>query len=542
MVNNKVCSKDIINGIGAGLSLLDRNFRILWVNKCESDWVGPKHKLLGRKCYETFERRKHICRGCPALKVWKTGVVHQANRIGFNKEGKKRYYHLTVSPIKDGKDQVAFALELIQDVTDKVLLEKRNVRFIRKLKELYHHLSRVNQRLQSNIQRLKGIIRHLSAFKVVLDKKYHHKIHELVKIKEELRDIFKINRALSSTIDIRKIVTLITRLSCELTNTDACCLRIMDPDTKLLYVSATYGLSEAFQRTLNDFKLGESICGKAAETRKCFIIEDVLHDPRVTDTKRFQDEGIRSAMCFPIFTDHHILGTLTLFSKKKTILNNEEIEGIKIFVSQVSVAIQESRHFEDLHVNYFNTVHALMLAEEARDPYTRGHTERVTKYALAIARELNLSEAEREILRYAAEVHDIGKIGIPDMILAKPGRLTPAERAVIELHPIKGEDMLEPLDFLKAALPAVRHHHERYDGTGYPDGLEKEKIPLLARILSCADAFDAMTSERPYRCRKLSVEEAIQEIKNNVGSQFDPHIVNTFIKTIRNQCPQKALQ
>ena len=489
-----------------------------------------------------FRKRKHVCRGCPTVKVWKTGLVHKADRIGVTKEGKRRYYQLTVSPIKDGKNKVAFALELVQDMTDKVILQKRNVRIIRKLKDLYRHLSRVNQRLQNNILRLKGIIHHLSAFKVILDKKYHHKIHELVKIKEELRDIFKINRALSSAIDIKKIVTLITRLTCELTSTDSCCLRIMDPDTKLLYVSAAYGLSETFRRSLNDVKLGESICGKAAEMRKSLIIEDVLHDARITDAKSLKDEGIRSAMCFPIFTDHHVLGTLTIFSKKKKSLTNEEIEGIKIFVSQVSVAIQESRHFEDLHVNYFNTVHALMLAEEARDPYTRGHTERVTKYALAIAREMHLSDPEREVLRYAAEVHDIGKIGIPDMILAKPGRLTPAERAVIELHPIKGEDMLEPVDFLKAALPAVRHHHERYDGTGYPDGLEKEKIPLLARILSCADAFDAMTSERPYRCRKLSVEEAIQEIKNNVGSQFDPHIVNTFIKTIRAQTPQKALQ
>ena len=208
---------------------------------------------------------------------------------------------------------------------------------------------------------------------------------------------------------------------------------------------------------------------------------------------------------------------------------------MKVFASQVAIALQEARHYEDIHKNYFDTMHALVLAEETRDPYTRGHTERVTKYAISIGRSLNLSLSELEVLRYAGEVHDIGKISIPDFILGKPGKLTPAERAMIELHPVRGAELLEPLEFLKPALPAVRHHHERYDGTGYPDGLEKEKIPLLARILACADAFDAMTSDRPYRRRKLTTEEALAEIKNNVGSQFDPRVAHSFIHLLRSQ-------
>jgi HD-GYP domain-containing protein (c-di-GMP phosphodiesterase class II) len=148
-----------------------------------------------------------------------------------------------------------------------------------------------------------------------------------------------------------------------------------------------------------------------------------------------------------------------------------------------------------------------------------------------------MSREELEVLRYAAEVHDIGKISIPDFILNKPGRLTSAERAMIELHPIKGAEILEPLDFLKEALPIVRHHHERYDGTGYPDGLDKDRIPIMARIITCADSFDAMTSERPYRRRKLTVEEAITEIRNNTGSQFDPRIASNFIKLLQHSRP-----
>jgi HD-GYP domain-containing protein (c-di-GMP phosphodiesterase class II) len=226
---------------------------------------------------------------------------------------------------------------------------------------------------------------------------------------------------------------------------------------------------------------------------------------------------------------------ISVLSKKTQRFCRQEIEVLRVFASQVAIALQEARHYEDIHKNYFDTVHALVLAEEARDPYMRGHTERVTKYAVSIGRGLHLSEQELEVLRYSAEVHDIGKISIPDFILSKPGKLTPAERAMIELHPAKGAEMLEPLEFLRPALPAVRHHHERYDGTGYPDGLQKERIPVLARILACADSFDAMTSDRPYRNRKLTVEEALAEIKNNSGSQFDPHIAHSFIHLISSQ-------
>ena len=239
----------------------------------------------------------------------------------------------------------------------------------------------------------------------------------------------------------------------------------------------------------------------------------------------------------PVILGGKTLGVISTFSRKPLRFTDEEMKLLSIFASQVAIAVEEAKHYEDTRLNYFNTIHTLVLAIEARDPYTRGHTERVTKYALKIGQALEMPKPELEILRYAGEVHDVGKISIPDFILNKPGRLTPAERAVIEIHPVKGVEMLEPLEFLKPALPVVRHHHERYDGTGYPDGLEKEKIPMMARIVACADAFDAMTSDRPYRRRKLAVEEALEEIRNNSGSQFDPHIAHIFAKTIQSNRP-----
>lgn len=187
---------------------------------------------------------------------------------------------------------------------------------------------------------------------------------------------------------------------------------------------------------------------------------------------------------------------------------------------------------ENMRLNCLNTIHALVLALEERDPYTRNHAERVTNYALQVGYALSLPSPDIELLRYSSEVHDIGKISIPDHILNKPARLSVAERIIIQIHPVTGEQMLQPLEFLKPALPIVRHHHERYDGRGYPDKIGGEMIPLFSRIIACADSFDAMTSERPYRLDRMTPQEAFIEIKNNSGSQFDPKIANLFIERI----------
>lgn len=177
---------------------------------------------------------------------------------------------------------------------------------------------------------------------------------------------------------------------------------------------------------------------------------------------------------------------------------------------------------------YINTIKSLVSTVEAGDSYTRGHSERVTKFSLDIANALDLSTEERNLLAYCGRLHDIGKIAVADSILKKPGPLTVAERAEIQLHPVKAVEMLSNLKFLEKGLPAIRHHHERYDGRGYPDGLKGEDIPILARIIACADSFDAMTSDRAYR-PKLDLADATTELKVNKKKQFDPKIAGVFI-------------
>jgi putative nucleotidyltransferase with HDIG domain len=171
------------------------------------------------------------------------------------------------------------------------------------------------------------------------------------------------------------------------------------------------------------------------------------------------------------------------------------------------------------------------MAIDAKSPYTIDHSMKVAEYTMMIADELKLSSKEKRDLRLAALLHDIGRVEVPDEILYKPGKLTEEELKKIQEHPTTGAQIMAPLRELECVIAGILHHHERFDGTGYPDRLKGEEIPLSARIIGLADAYSAMTSSRPYR-KELSKQEAIAEIKKNEGRQFDPHIAEVFLKVI----------
>ena len=174
----------------------------------------------------------------------------------------------------------------------------------------------------------------------------------------------------------------------------------------------------------------------------------------------------------------------------------------------------------------------LLQALKERDPYTYGHCRRVARNARLLARAAGLDEYQQRIIEFSSLFHDLGKIGIPDSILLKPGRLTESEEAIMRAHPVKSVEILKPLSqiqFFRSTLPGVRHHHERIDGAGYPDGIQGDNIPLTARILLIADTFDAMTTTRPYR-KGLDFDFAYKELKQFSGRQFDPQLVQVFLK------------
>lgn len=193
-----------------------------------------------------------------------------------------------------------------------------------------------------------------------------------------------------------------------------------------------------------------------------------------------------------------------------------------------------TRLYEDLRTTYMRTIKTLAQVIDARDHYTHSHSQNVAKIAVAIAEEMHLFAKDIELVQEAAELHDLGKVGIQDDILIKPSGLTPEEWELMKKHPLTGAQILEPLTFLHGVIDLIRQHHEHFDGTGYPEGLKEEEILLGARIIHLADAYEAMTSARSYRQKPLTKEEAIAEIKKNSGTQFDPQIAAAFLKICDN--------
>jgi HD-GYP domain-containing protein (c-di-GMP phosphodiesterase class II) len=204
-----------------------------------------------------------------------------------------------------------------------------------------------------------------------------------------------------------------------------------------------------------------------------------------------------------------------------------ELDILQTLANQLAVMIANMEHHEDLERFTVNMVCSLVSAIEEKDAYAKGHSRRVYQYANLIARHLGMAPEEIEALKWAALLHDIGKIGIPERVLNKPGKLTADEYELIKRHPMKGKTILEPIEHLSRSMPAVAHHHERYNGTGYPEGLKGEQIPIAARILAVADTFDAITSSRSYRTPRSPLQ-AMQVLEKAAGTQLDARLVKIF--------------
>ena len=210
--------------------------------------------------------------------------------------------------------------------------------------------------------------------------------------------------------------------------------------------------------------------------------------------------------------------------------------GVSLFFVPLLLARYIFKSYMQIREVHLNTLEALSSALDAKDKYTRGHSERVAKYAVEIARELKLPEDQIEIIEYTALLHDIGKIGVSADLLNRSGKLSTSEFDIVKLHPIIGANIVKEIHDLGSLTEYVRHHHERYDGSGYPDNLHGENIPLGARIITLADSFDAMTSGRSYR-KKLTFDEAIEEIKRCAGTHFDPRLTQVFINCWQAKVP-----
>ena len=223
---------------------------------------------------------------------------------------------------------------------------------------------------------------------------------------------------------------------------------------------------------------------------------------------------------------------LSIGSKKAGIFKRDDLSTLESFANQIGIALENARLFSDLQELLLNIIKTLSSVIDAKSPWTMGHSERVTNYAVSIGKEMGFDDKAIDDLRIAGLLHDIGKIGTYDVILDKPGRLNEDELKIVREHPGRGAEFLGPIKQFREIARWVRHHHEWYDGSGYPEGLKGEEIPLQSRVLAVADTFDSMTAERPYRPTP-GWERALDELKKYAGTQFDPVVVEMFLKVVR---------
>ncbi len=348
---------------------------------------------------------------------------------------------------------------------------------------------------------------------------------------QQAKTLMELSTLVNSTLDTREIRKRAIEAATCLVNAETGSLLLVDQETGELFFEVALGDKG---NALKEVRLakGQGIAGWVAERSESLIIHDVASDPRFfggADAKStFQT---KSMICVPVKTKDTVLGVLEAINKNEGLFDEDDREGLSALANTVAIAIENANLYKELKETFYETAHALAETIEMRDPYTGGHTQRVMHYSIGIGRSMGLSAHEMERLKLAAILHDIGKIGIHDNILLKKDRLDPEELKTMNEHAALGSRALHNVKQMKDIIPGVRGHHERYDGTGYPDKLKGTAIDSIARIIAVADTYDAMTTDRPYR-KALSAQTAIDELKKHSWIQFDGDVVEHFIRVL----------
>ena len=352
-------------------------------------------------------------------------------------------------------------------------------------------------------------------------------IKELKATKSTLyRVLSGVGKTITSVENFELLIKLVLETTVEALLAKREALYVFDRDTGFLHRQAVSG-SDIEDIPL-EVKIGEGTVGWVAKERRPLFV------PLLDDDKG-KAPGLFSPplICVPLVLRDKMGGVVLLSGKKYgDSFSEDEMKILSNLASQIAVSLENARLNKNIEQTYFETISALALAVEAKDPYSRGHSDRVSDLSSRIAERLGLNKKEVFVIKQAASLHDVGKIGIGDDILKKAGQLDPEEVKIMQDHAVVGETIVKPLKSFRALLDPIRHHHEKLDGSGYPDGLKGDEISLQARILAVADVFDALTSKRPYR-ETLSYEDCLKELDKLVeGNKIDAEVVSVLKEII----------
>lgn len=398
-----------------------------------------------------------------------------------------------------------------------------NESLIRKLEDKMLQLEELNHKLQGEI---------------VERKQAEEQIQRQLKRQNSLR---LIDVAISSSFDLHFILDIVLQQVLSQLEVDASAVLLFNSHLQTLEYAANRGFySNALHYT--QLKLGEGYAGRVMLEHKTIHISSLMETgSRLALALQLANEAFNDYYGVPLVVKGEIKGVLEIYHRSILHPDREWLEFLETLAGQTAIAIDNAQLFErlqrsnlELGLAYDATIEGWSRAMDLRDKETNGHTQRVTDLTLKLARLMDLHESELIHVRRGALLHDIGKMGVPDNILHKPGALTDVEWEIMRQHPGHAYEMLTSIDYLKPALDIPYFHHEKWDGTGYPHGLKGEQISLAARIFAVVDVWDALTSVRPYR-PAWSNEQALTYIKEQSGKHFDPEVVKAFLTLITNE-------
>ena len=350
-----------------------------------------------------------------------------------------------------------------------------------------------------------------------------------------LSNVFIFGREIVSNLDLEPLVDKFLEIASQGTDSQFACLYLFRDELEYPYLvrlyssdNKKYNFTAVSQEGYTDLIRFVRISGES-KTINSFERSEFSH----TEINKIENAVLEDTVVVPLKPRESLLGIIQVANKNgNSPFSHEDIDLLKILGSQIAFVIQNAELFSNLEKAYLDTLSALTNAIDAKDRYTRGHSDRVTTLSVRLAKAVGLDKSDVAKIRLGGMLHDIGKIGIPEAILNKPDKLDNDEYNIIKTHPILGVGILGDVKFLHDVVPIVKHHHERFDGKGYPDALKGNDIPLLARIVSIVDTFDAMTTNRPYR-KALTTEESLREIERCKGTQFEPELADIFVEMAR---------
>ena len=341
---------------------------------------------------------------------------------------------------------------------------------------------------------------------------------------EELTTLYRLVDIITETKTLERVLNSLLDLTAEIIDCRGAVLFLADEQTGEMDPVIKRNISKKMDYKIN-LQEKKKVIEWALQKGKTIATPDVEED--------IEDSEKVTFVLVPLIAHDNPIGLIDIITDSpEGSITNKDMSLLTILAKQAALSIESVRLYESMKKDQANIIRALSSLVDAKDHYTLGHSQKVSAYAVRVAEKMKLDEKETENIKYAALLHDIGKIGIPDDIIKKPSKLSDDEFKIVVQHPVIGARIIKEIASLAGMVPIILHHHERFDGKGYPNGLKGKDIPVGARIVHAADAYDTMVSARSYR-DMLPSELAISELRKNAGTQFDPEIVDIFIGVVR---------